>query len=68
MNLLEAQLSGNPYDFNIEKSETRSENSKILRSFLNALQYDIKDNEYYNEVFTVSDCLNAYDDIFKFNK
>lgn len=45
MNLLEAQLSGNPYDFNIEKSETRSENSKILRSFLNALQYDIKDNE-----------------------
>lgn len=45
MDLLYTQLTGNPYSFNINPSETRSENSKILRAFLNCMQLDIEEDE-----------------------
>jgi len=45
MKLLEAQLYDNPYRFNIEPSETRSENSKILKAFLNCMQLDTEEDE-----------------------
>ena len=45
MKLLETQLFDNPYRFNIEPSETRSENSKILTAFLNCMQLDTEEDE-----------------------
>lgn len=45
MDLLYTQLTANPYSFNIKPSETRSENSKILRAFLNCMQLDIEEDE-----------------------
>jgi len=45
MDLLEAQLTQNPFDFDIEISNSRSENSKILHAFLNCLQLDTEEDE-----------------------
>jgi hypothetical protein len=45
MDLIETQLSDDPYCFDIEKSDTRSENSKMLRAFLNCMQLDIEEDE-----------------------
>lgn len=45
MNLLYKQLYGNPYNFDIEISASRSENSKIARSFFNCMQLDFIEDE-----------------------
>lgn len=45
MDLLTTQLSDNPYKFNIKTSNTRSENSKILKAFLNCMQLDTEEDE-----------------------
>lgn len=50
MNLLYTQLRDNPFDFDIKQSETISENSKILRTFFNAMQLDIEKDEENFEV------------------
>lgn len=44
INFLYAQLTLNPFDFDFESSGTRSVNSKILRSFLTCLQYELEED------------------------
>lgn len=41
---LEAQLTANPFSFTTKPSETLSENSKILKSFLRCLQLELVDD------------------------
>jgi DNA-directed RNA polymerase beta subunit len=44
-NLLKAQLSENPYDFDIEFSDKISENSKIFKTFINSMQLELENDE-----------------------